>query len=360
MQAESAPSYQWRNIRRSELASVPQSRRMRWWVLLSVICSILFHLLLILLFSDIRILLPRHDETLPVFRIPQAQISPESLRPPAPDTNLPQKLDPTEDKLKNTKLDLEDLQRMIPEDREIKLTPEVTQPENIQPGGRPAPGDPIESLDPGVMDAALETVTAKGSPNLEATASLSANQPVVMTEPETLDGGKVRAMLDKAGGGRNGLADRYQTLDDAIGVPGGKLTDINKPIYMPTDLLFDYNESRLRDGAKTSMMMLGYLIDRNPETIFIIEGHTDTIGGEQSNLELSRRRAEAVRDWLMQSLAMDATRLKIEACGESRPLVFPEGTIEQQQPNRRVEIRMRKPGPDDKPEVRAARPVPEP
>ena len=70
--------------------------------------------------------------------------------------------------------------------------------------------------------------------------------------------------------------------------------------------------------------------------------------------------AEAVRDWLMQSLAMDAMRFRIEARGESRPLVFPEGTIEQQQPNRRVEIRMRKPGPADKPEVRPARPIQEP
>ncbi len=360
MQAAPASPYQWRNIRRSELASVPQSRRLRWWILLALICSLVIHVLLILWFSDIRILLPAHDRMTAVFRIPRSEISPESLRPPLPDTNLPDKLDPNPDQLPDAKLDLQDLQRLIPDDREIKLTPEVTQPENLAPGGRPAAGEPIESLDPAALDSALETVSTKGTPSLEITAPLSLNQPVILTDPETIDGGKSRDLLDKAARGNEGLADRYQTLDDAIGIPGGKLTDINKPIYMPTDLLFDYNESRLREGAKTSLMMLGVLIDRNPETLFVIEGHTDTIGGDQFNLDLSRRRAEAVRDWLQQSLRLDPARLQVEACGETRPLTRPDGTVEQQQPNRRVEIRMRKPGTGDGPRIRAARPVPEP
>ena len=63
---------------------------------------------------------------------------------------------------------------------------------------------------------------------------------------------------------------------------------------------------------------------------------------------------------MQQSLRLDAARLQVEACGETRPLVHPEGTIEQQQPNRRVEIRMRKPGTGDTPRIRAARPVAEP
>jgi hypothetical protein len=92
------------------------------------------------------------------------------------------------------------------------------------------------------------------------------------------------------------------------------------------------------------MMMLGILIDRNPDTIFVIQGHTDTIGGDASNLELSRKRAQAVSDWLQQSLRIQASRIRVEGLGETRPLVAPDGGIDEQQPNRRVEIQMLRPG----------------
>ena len=121
----------------------------------------------------------------------------------------------------------------------------------------------------------------------------------------------------------------------------GRLPGNLKPVLMPTDLLFGYNEDTLADSARLSLMKLGLLIQNNPDSEFIIEGHTDSFGTDDYNLELSIRRATAVRDWLTQSLRLPANGIRVRGYGKSRPLVDPGGTQQQQQLNRRVEIVIR-------------------
>ena len=56
-----------------------------------------------------------------------------------------------------------------------------------------------------------------------------------------------------------------------------------------------------------------------PESIVTVEGHTDAVGSDAYNLELSRARARAVRDYLVQRHGVDAARLKTVGYGEGRP-----------------------------------------
>ena len=107
---------------------------------------------------------------------------------------------------------------------------------------------------------------------------------------------------------------------------------------MPSDVLFGYDESFLRPEAVTSLQKLGELIRRSPEARFRIEGHTDSFGGAQYNAGLSLARAESVKNWLAQNMGIDASRIDTRGLGSAKPLVSTEGTIEQQQLNRRVEI----------------------
>ena len=88
---------------------------------------------------------------------------------------------------------------------------------------------------------------------------------------------------------------------------------------------------------------------KNPDTIFIVEGHTDSFGSEEYNAVLSLMRANAVRQWLKDNgIALTRPngecRLYIRACGASRPVVSIRGDRDAQAANRRVEIHMRKPG----------------
>ena len=85
-------------------------------------------------------------------------------------------------------------------------------------------------------------------------------------------------------------------------------------------------------------MKLGILIQRNADAVFVIEGHTDTIGTDESNQRLSIARAQTVKNWLVERLRLDPNRIKIRGAGESRPIISPNGDRVQQSLNRRVEI----------------------
>jgi len=147
-----------------------------------------------------------------------------------------------------------------------------------------------------------------------------------------------RTGLRKPGGttGERGFSD----LDDLI-AQTGPLTPETAPILMPTDLLFDYDAPALRMEAVASLQKLGMLIQRNPGARFVIEGHTDSFGTGQYNLDLSRRRAESVKAWLTQNMGVPEEVIQTVGYGKSRLIAPADGTIEQQQINRRVEIVIR-------------------
>lgn len=110
-----------------------------------------------------------------------------------------------------------------------------------------------------------------------------------------------------------------------------------------TDLLFAFNQCQLKNSARISMLQLAALIQKNPETQFVIEGHTDSIGRAEYNALLSLQRAAAVRAWLVKN-GVPVKHVYIRARGNQDPLVDTAGSREQQALNRRVEIHMRKKG----------------
>src|SRR5690606_17469037 len=110
----------------------------------------------------------------------------------------------------------------------------------------------------------------------------------------------------------------------------GPLQPETAPILMPTDLLFDYDSHDLREQALSSLRKLGALIQKNPHAQFLIEGHTDTFGTPEYNLELSRLRAESVRAWLVQEMAIDPARIRTRGHGSARLIAPGTGSIEEQ------------------------------
>jgi outer membrane protein OmpA-like peptidoglycan-associated protein len=156
----------------------------------------------------------------------------------------------------------------------------------------------------------------------------SPNQPVIQMPPGSKKGEGADAW--------EGIPGR-RSLDDALSrtgpLPAGGL-----PIAMPGGALFDYDKADLRNDALDEMQKLGELIRRNPKATFRIEGHTDSIGSREYNLELSLRRALAVKTWLVQSLRIDPSRIETIGFGPDKLVVPGDKSIDEQQPNRRVEI----------------------
>lgn len=149
----------------------------------------------------------------------------------------------------------------------------------------------------------------------------------------------------KGSGGDNeaGVISGYTGLEAYAQMSPGDL-ERNKAT-IGSDLLFRFNESILRDDARLTLMTVAMLIDRNPSMYCWVEGHTDLIGGEEFNQSLSARRAEAVKGWLVKALQLDSSRIIVRPFGKSQPIIL-EGSPDQQAPNRRVDIKMRKTRPD--------------
>jgi outer membrane protein OmpA-like peptidoglycan-associated protein len=111
-------------------------------------------------------------------------------------------------------------------------------------------------------------------------------------------------------------------------------------VRVPTPILFDYNSASLtRVGIDAAQEMIGYLKGLNPTSI-TITGHTDHVGSEQFNLDLSRRRAATVAAFLkQQGISTSVTTI---GKGFAEPWKLSEGATYTQaqidELNRRVEF----------------------
>ncbi len=103
---------------------------------------------------------------------------------------------------------------------------------------------------------------------------------------------------------------------------------------------FGFNESFVREEEIPQLERIGEIIERivaaNPDEVFLIEGHTDAVGSAAYNLGLSSKRANAVRDAMLQFFNIE--RINIETVGYGEELLKIE-TEEEEAENRRVTIR---------------------
>lgn len=108
-------------------------------------------------------------------------------------------------------------------------------------------------------------------------------------------------------------------------------------ITLSGSVLFASGKSELLPSAQAKLDEIARaLTEQDPESTMVVEGHTDSQGAEQFNQQLSQRRAEAVRTYLV-SRGIASDRVTAEGHGLSRP-VADNGTAEGRANNRRVEI----------------------
>lgn len=102
------------------------------------------------------------------------------------------------------------------------------------------------------------------------------------------------------------------------------------------DVLFDTGRAELKSGAFSTIDRLSVFMRENPERTLSIEGYTDAVGSDTYNLNLSQRRADAVRAALAYR-GIDGGRISAKGFGKANP-VASNATAEGRQRNRRVEI----------------------
>jgi outer membrane protein OmpA-like peptidoglycan-associated protein len=102
------------------------------------------------------------------------------------------------------------------------------------------------------------------------------------------------------------------------------------------DILFDYDKATVQQSSDKQLQHIVTLLPENPELRMEVQGHTDSQGGDEYNLDLSQRRAETVVAYL-NLFGIAGDRLSAKGYGESEPVETNE-TEEGRAKNRRVEL----------------------
>jgi outer membrane protein OmpA-like peptidoglycan-associated protein len=102
-------------------------------------------------------------------------------------------------------------------------------------------------------------------------------------------------------------------------------------------ILFDFNKDTIKPESEPVLKEVGALLTGRPDLKLRIQGHTDNAGKPGYNLDLSKKRAESVKNYLVQNFQIDAGRLTTEGFGDTKP-ISKNDTEEGRAQNRRVEL----------------------
>jgi outer membrane protein OmpA-like peptidoglycan-associated protein len=144
-----------------------------------------------------------------------------------------------------------------------------------------------------------------------------------------------RAAMDKAQAEKEKAELRAQLLRQFNAVLQTRDTARGLIVNM-SDVLFDTAKSSLRPLAREKLAKVAGIVSGHPGLRLDVEGHTDSIGGDEYNQRLSEQRGAAVRDYLTQE-GMAAGSVTAKGFGKTQP-VADNGTAKGRQQNRRVEL----------------------
>lgn len=108
------------------------------------------------------------------------------------------------------------------------------------------------------------------------------------------------------------------------------------------DVFFEFDRAELKPSALGDLARVASFLREHPDRNVVIEGHTDRLGSDSYNSELSRRRAASVRAYLI-ARGVAPSRLLSQGFGESYPIASNDSEAGRQQ-NRRVEMLVLNPG----------------
>ena len=103
-----------------------------------------------------------------------------------------------------------------------------------------------------------------------------------------------------------------------------------------SDVLFDTGSATLKAGAREKLAKISGILLAHPGLTMQIEGHTDSVGSDDFNQQLSERRADGVRDFLAEQ-GVAVSTITARGFGKAQP-VASNDTPEGRQRNRRVEL----------------------
>jgi outer membrane protein OmpA-like peptidoglycan-associated protein len=171
-----------------------------------------------------------------------------------------------------------------------------------------------------------------------ATAGAAVGGVVGNQTGSTARGAIIGAVIGGAAGAIIGHQMDQQAKEIQQNIPGATVERVGEGIDVTfaSGILFPFNSTDILPAGRSNLQELANSLQKYPNSDILIVGHTDSVGTDAYNLDLSQRRAQAASAYL-QSLGVPATRIRTEGKGEAEPVVSND-TEEGRQKNRRVEI----------------------
>ncbi|HKH46269.1 MAG TPA: OmpA family protein [Thermoanaerobaculia bacterium] len=139
------------------------------------------------------------------------------------------------------------------------------------------------------------------------------------------------------GGGIGAYMDRQQErLARIPGTTVERVGDDTLMVHFDSDVLFNVGSSVLDPSGRDTLADVADVINDYPKTAVVVQGHTDSIGSEETNQYLSERRAGTVEEYLA-NRGVDPGRMSAIGYGESYPAASNDTPSGRQQ-NRRVDV----------------------
>ena len=123
----------------------------------------------------------------------------------------------------------------------------------------------------------------------------------------------------------------------AVGAPDMRNKLLTEGKLVSYGIYFDVNKDVVKPESYGTLKEIAAVLTENPDVRVKIVGHTDSDGADAANLDLSKRRGASVKNELVRSFGIDASRLESDGAGETQP-VGPNDTPASKALNRRVEF----------------------
>ena len=154
----------------------------------------------------------------------------------------------------------------------------------------------------------------------------------------TLVGALIGAVVGGTAGGFIGNYMDKQAAEIERDIEGAQVERIGEGIKITFDsgIMFDVDRAVLKDDYRPELAELAIILNKYEDTQILLEGHTDSTGPEEHNLDLSKKRAQSVGNFLSEE-KVNPTRFTMMGYGSSQP-VASNDTEDGRALNRRVDV----------------------
>jgi outer membrane protein OmpA-like peptidoglycan-associated protein len=320
---------------------VDEDRLQKRWILGALGIAFLIHVVAAWAMGWYKIPAPAipafHTGATGTFTLKRIEISPDALKPQQEDpiAKLPAAEPPKNPSEFN--LDPNLVEKALQTPQPALAVPSVPEPNKVIAASDLSQGLPVAQDDTARVAQEIAKVDPASSGGPTSSAQLA--QQLISSNAGPPQTGPASGAPEQ-GNGEAGKLPGFAALAPNFKTTDAQLANLPEPVLLrlPADVLFDFDSAQLKPEADPLLSQAIALITKFPQADVHIDGYSDSYGKPDYNLTLSQQRAGSVLSWLQTRIPQAAYTFHAQGHGSSSFIVPATGSIDEQQPNRRVEI----------------------